>query len=149
LQVHPEYRMRRLAVRQMDPAATVPTVGAEAIVAASVSDSGEIDEQSLTLLTPARLQEWTPPGSGWKLFVYTTVAAEERGVRVDLLNPAAVRTFIDLVYGEFAKRFPRHLSTTIKFFVSDHEGSYGAPLPFTPALWETFQKHHGYDLRRY
>jgi hypothetical protein len=42
LQVHPEYRMRRLAMRQVDPAAAVPDAGAEAIVAARVSDSGEI-----------------------------------------------------------------------------------------------------------
>ena len=73
----------------------------------------------------------------------------ERGVRVDLLNPGAVRVFIDLVYGEFARRFPQHLGTTIQFFVSDHEGAYGAPLPFTPALWDTFRKRHGYDLRTF
>ena len=73
--------------------------------------------------------------------------ATERGVRTDLLNPAAVRAFLDIVYEQYARRFPQHLGSTIRFFVSDHEGAYGAPLPYTPALWETFRQRHNYDLR--
>lgn len=142
LQFHPEYRMRRL---------TLAAAGGEpeVVVAARVDESGAIDEQSLTLVPVAQRHAWRAPAAGWKLFTYTPVPAFERGTRVDLLNPAAVRVFIDLVYGEFARRFPQHLGTTIKFFVSDHEGTYGAPLPFTPALWDTFQKRHGYDLRTF
>lgn len=149
LQLHPEYRMRRLTVRQLDPGpAIVLDQDAEVIVAARVSATGDVDADSLTLLPPGRKVNWKAPGSGWKLFVYTLEATVERGTRVDLMNPAAVRVFLDLVYEQFARRFPQHLSTTIKFFVSDHEGAYGAPLPFTPSLWDTFQKRHGYDLRR-
>ncbi|MCX6622945.1 MAG: glycosyl hydrolase [Acidobacteria bacterium] len=150
LQLHPEYRMRRLTARQYDPAAAV-TLEAEpeVVVAARLDDSGAIDPESLTLLPAARELKWKAPPGHWTLFVYTLVPAEERGVRVDLMNPAAVRVFLDLVYEEFARRFPQHLGTTIKFFVADHEGSYGAPLPFTPALWKTFEQRHGYDLRRF
>jgi len=149
LQLHPEFRMRRLSRRQLDPGSPIALdADAEVVLAARVDASGGIDERSLTLLPSGRKIDWKAPGSGWKLLIYTPEAAVERGVRVDLLNPAAVRVFIDLVYGEFARRFPQHLGRTIKFFVSDHEGTYGASLPFTPALWKAFQKRHGYDLRR-
>ncbi len=143
LQLHPEYRARRLTLAEGDGEP-------EVVVAARVDASGTIiDEQSLTIVPVARRQEWRAPAPGWKLFVYRAVPGFERRCRVDLLNPAAVRVFIDLVYGEFARRFPQHLGSTIKFFVSDHEGAYGAVLPFTPALWAVFQKRHGYDLRMF
>lgn len=150
LQLHPEYRMRRLARKQF-PAAVPLALDSdpEVAVAARLEASGEIDGQSLTLLPPGRHLNWKAPPGNWTIFVYTPVPAVERGVRVDLLNPAAVRVFIDLVYGEFARRFPQHLGSTIRFFVSDHEGAYGAPLPFTPALWDAFRQRHGYDLRRF
>jgi len=148
LQLHPEFRMRRLTCKQLSPgAATALDVEPELVVAARRTASGEIDEHSLTPLPCSRNLDWKAPAGNWTIVVYTPVAAVEHGVRVDLLNPAAVRVFIDLVYGEFARRFPQHLGSTIKFFVSDHEGAYGAPLPFTPALWETFRERHGYDLR--
>jgi len=150
LQLHPEFRMRRLTCKQISPGAPTTAVAEpEVVVAARRTGSGELDEQSLTLLPARRHLDWKAPAGNWTIFVYTPVPAVERGVRVDLLNPAAVRVFINLVYGEFARRFPQHLGSTIKFFVSDHEGTYGAPLPFTPALWETFQQRHGYDLRRF
>ena len=150
LQLHPEYRMRRLTCRQIRSGeSTVLDADAEVVVAARVDASGAIDKQTLTLLPAARIPKWKAPAADWRLFVYTPIPSFERGVRVDLLNPAAVKVFIDLVYGEFARRFPRHLGSTIKFFVSDHEGAYGSPLPFTPALWEAFRKRHGYDLRRF
>jgi hypothetical protein len=148
LQRHPEYRMRRLTAQQVP--ANVPQtfdVLPEVITAARLLPTGEIDESSLQVLPVARTLDWQPPEGDWRLFVYTAVAATERGVRTDLLNPAAVRAFLDTVYEQYAQRFPQHLGTTIRFFVSDHEGAYGAPLPYTPALWETFRRRHGYDLR--
>ena len=148
LQLHPEYRMRRLTCRQVeaDGAAAIKA-GAEVVVAARVDAAGVIDEASLTVVPPQAHSGWKPPGTGWKLFIYTLVATSERSVRVDLMNPAAVRVYLDQAYEPFAQRFPEHLGTTIRFFVSDHEGTYGAPLPFTPALWDFFQKRRGYDLR--
>lgn len=148
LQLHPEFRMRRLTMKQFSAGAPLALEQLpEVIIAARLLPSGAIDETSLRLLPAARTIAWQPPAGDWKLFVYTAVPATDRGVRTDLLNPAAVRAFIDIVYEEFARRFSEHLGTTIRFFVSDHEGSYGAPLPFTPALWETFRRRHNYDLR--
>ena len=150
LQLHPEYRMRRLTCRQADPALPLTLdPDTEAVVAARVDGAGVIDEDSLLLLPAGDAPSWKPPGPGWRLFIYTLVAVTERGVRVDLMNPAAVRVFIEQAYEPFARRFPEHLGTTIRFFVSDHEGTYGSPLAYTPALWDEFGKRHGYDLRRF
>jgi hypothetical protein len=148
LQLHPEYRMHRLTCRQVDVAAGLPKLDTvpEVVAAARLDESGRIDESSLQQLPATLPLQWTPRPGRWRLYIYTLVPAFERNVRVDLLNPAAVRTFIDLVYEQFAQRFPEHLGTTIRFFVSDHEGAYGAALPYTPALWNEFHKRRGYDL---
>ena len=148
LQQHPEYRMRRLTCRQVDLADGLPKLDAvpEIVVAARLDDAGKIDETSLERLPSSLPLRWTPPPGRWRLYIYTLVPSFERNVRVDLMNPAAVRAFIDVVYEEFARRFPTHLGTTIRFFVSDHEGSYGAALPYTPALWDMFRQRRGYDL---
>ncbi len=148
LQLHPEFRLRRLTLQEL-PAGPQHTLDRtpEVVVAARLLPDGGIDQTSLQTLPASRTLDWRPPPGRWRLYVYTAVAATERGVRTDLLNPAAVRAFIDLVYEEFARRFPQHLGSTIRFFVTDHEGSYGAPLPFTPALWDAFRQRHNYDLR--
>ncbi|MBI4889792.1 MAG: hypothetical protein HY821_04145 [Acidobacteria bacterium] len=143
LQLHPEYRMKRLTARQWKPEENWRGQPAEVVVAARLLPGGGIDEASLALAG----REWKPAEGQWSVFTYTAVEAMDRGVRTDLLNPAAVRTFLDLVYEEYARRFPQHLGTTIKTFVSDHEGSYGAATAFTPKLWETFEQRHHYDLR--
>ena len=67
--------------------------------------------------------------------------------RVDLLNPEAVKVYIQLVYEELARRFPEHLGKTLKLTVADHEGAYGVPIAWTPRLWDEFQKRYGYDIR--
>lgn len=148
LQLHPEYRMRRLTCREVDAPSAPLMLEAqpEAVVAARLDDSGSIDESTLESLPPARRLDWKPRPGRWRLYIYTAVPASDRGMRVDPLNPAAVRTYIDLFYGEFARRFPEHLGTTVRLFVADHEGTYGVPLPFTPALWDEFRKRHNYDL---
>ena len=148
LQLHPEYRMQRLTCQQVEVTGELSKldVQPEVVVAARLDAAGQVDESSLELMSSALPLKWTPRAGRWRLYIYTKVPAFERSMRVDLLNPAAVRTFIDLVYEQFARRFPEHLGTTIRFFVSDHEGAYGAALPYTPALWKEFRARRGYDL---
>ncbi|MCC7498355.1 MAG: hypothetical protein IT160_12305 [Bryobacterales bacterium] len=151
LQLHPEYHMRRLVQSEYDAGSPITLKSdPEAVAAARLDASGEIEPGTLALLPAGRNISWTPPSPGnWKIFTYTLEAAVERNTRVDLMNPAAVRVFLDLVYEQYARRFPQHLGTTIRTFVSDHEGSYGSPLAYTPSLWKTFEQRHGYDLRRF
>jgi hypothetical protein len=136
LQLHPEFAMRKL-VASSEPA------NAEFCVAYRANADGSIDEKSLQLAGAA----WQPPDAQWKRVYYSLQTVVERNQRVDLMNPAAVRVFIDQVYEQYARRFPQHLGTTIKLFVADHEGAYGAPVAYTPALFDTFKARHGYDLR--
>jgi hypothetical protein len=58
-----------------------------------------------------------------------------------------VKAYLDMVYEEYARRFPEHMGTTIKLTVADHEGTYGVQIAWTPKLWEEFQKRQGFDLR--
>lgn len=151
LQLHPEYHMRRLASTENDAGKPL-TLAAdpEVVVVGRLNAAGEIEPDTLTLLPASRTVHWTPPSPGkWKIYAYTLELTVAHNTRVDLMNPAAVRVFLDLVYEQYARRFPQHLGTTIRFFVSDHEGDYGNPLPYTAALWKTFEQRHGYDLRRF
>jgi hypothetical protein len=66
---------------------------------------------------------------------------------VDLLNPAAVDTYLEMVYGEYARRFSKYFGNTLQLTLADHEGSYGSPIAYTPRLWDVFRQRHGYDLR--
>ena len=148
LQLHPEYRMKKLEAKQYDPSKPVDLeADPEVVVAMRGDDTGAPDPDSLKLLPNARHIEWKAPAGRWTIIAYTLVPTVERDTRVDLMNPAAVRVYIDLIYGEFARRFPQHLGTTIRFFVADHEGAFGTLPPYTPALWKTFEQRHGYDLR--
>jgi len=68
------------------------------------------------------------------------------GGTVDLMNPEAVAEFINLYYEEFYKRYSQYFGNALAATFADHEGSYGDKLPWTPRLFETFQRKAGYDL---
>ena len=115
-------------------------------------DKPELDPNSLVDVSSHLHAEsfvWTPPGQGlWKVMVFYTIQTSSQGQYVDVLSDDAMRTFIRLVYDEYYKRFPSYFGSTIKFIVSDGEGSYGNAIAWTPKLFETFQSRHGYDLQR-
>ncbi|HEX5482574.1 MAG TPA: glycosyl hydrolase [Terriglobia bacterium] len=93
---------------------------------------------------------WTPPGQGrWRVMVFYLAYSTSTGQYVDVLSGDAMQAFIRLVYDQYYKRFSSYFGKTIKFIVSDGEGSYGYGIAWTPKLFATFQKRHGYDLRKY
>jgi len=154
LEQRPDFRMRRLAFveytvqgsrRWRLKAGTPPQFA----VAAAQDEAGRLDTDSLRLLQPrGRDIVWDAPPGRWLVTVYRLVpAVGAHNTRVDLLNPEAVRLYLDLVYEEFARRFPEHLGRTLKLTVADHEGSYGSPIAWTPRLFDEFQRRKGYDLR--
>jgi hypothetical protein len=155
LQAHPEFRMRRLESREQ--IINGPTnwnwqaeTKLELVVAAREEANGGLAQDSCTnLAVSGGRVEWPVPAGRWVLTTYQLVpAVGAHNARVDLLNPAATRVYLDLVYEEYAHRFPQHLGTTLKLTVADHEGAYGAAIAWTPRLWEEFQVRKGYDLRR-
>ncbi len=154
LEQRPEFRMRRLEFeehtvqgpRRWRWKAKSPP---EFAVAAAQDEAGRLDAYSSRLLQPrGREIVWEAPPGRWLVTVYRLVpAVGAHNTRVDLLNPEAVRVYLDLVYEEFARRFPEHLGRTLKLTVADHEGAYGAPIAWTPRLFEEFRRRKGYDLQ--
>ena len=84
----------------------------------------------------------------------TWIAAYSDQPYVDLLNPAAVQTFIEETHEAYLRRFPERFAdgTVLGFFV-DEPGFYNnfrttnpATLPWTGDLADAFRERHGYDL---
>jgi len=155
LQAHPEFRMHRL--ERSEQVVAGPTnwsrlaeTNLELVVAAREGDNGGLEQDSCTnLAVSGGRVEWPVPAGRWVLSTYQLIpAVGAHNTRVDLLNPAATKVYLDMVYEEYARRFPQHLGTTLKLTVADHEGAYGAAIAWTPRLWQEFQARKGYDLRR-
>lgn len=151
---HPGFRMKRLASAEFHlegpqgwswESPETP----EAVVAARMDANGRLEE-SWFVVVPAKSRSlrWEVPPGRWLLAAYwTEPAVGAHNTRVDMLSAEAVRAYIDLVYEEYARRFPEHMGTTMKLTVADHEGTYGVQIAWTPKLWKEFQKRQGFDLR--
>lgn len=125
----------------------------EIAVAARLAPNDEIAEDTIIDLSRSvegRRLEWDAPSGDWIVFAFYLFPSRGRdGGTVDLLNPAAVRKYIELVYEEYYRRFGEHFGRTIDSSYSDHEGDYGYRLAWTPGLFATFERMKGYDLRRF
>jgi hypothetical protein len=99
---------------------------------------------------------WNVPPGKWQLFVVKAIwgnggpygpAGDAARGYIDFLNPRAVDAYIDAIYGETFKRFPREFGRTFKGFFTDE-----APVEFrqfTPDFLERFEKAKGYSLRKH
>jgi hypothetical protein len=92
---------------------------------------------------------WNAPAGSWRVMLFYLHPTQGRdGGLVDLLNPAAVRKYLDLSYEEYYRRFGEHFGSTMDSTYVDHEGDYGHRIAWTPRLFETFSRLKGYDLRK-
>ena len=82
---------------------------------------------------------------------------ENKSDWVDVLNPDATQTFIELVYEEAYRRFSQEFGHTFAGFFSDETGirnvykyyslpGKGEPLPWTESLCKKFNINSGYEL---
>jgi hypothetical protein len=122
-------------------------------VAGRMSDADTVEEDTLADVSAhfkdGKLSYDVPAGK-WTVIVYYTFAAQGfDGGLVDLMNRDATRTFLDLTYEQYYKRFPEAFGSIIDETFADHEGGYGYRLSWTPKLFETFLADKGYDLRKY
>ncbi len=148
LRVHPEFRMHRLSSSEeqvVGPRTWHRVSDAAFAVAARQTAAGALDENTLTQVN---MGDWQVPAGHWLITIYRLVpAVAAHGTRVDLMNRAAVRSYLDLVYEPFFRQFGAYFGTTLKLTVADHEGSYGSPIAYTPDLFKTFEARHHYDLK--
>jgi len=77
------------------------------------------------------------------------------GKYIDVLNPDATDSFIELVYEEYWKRFKEHFGTTIVGFFTDEPGMYNNftdsdpdSIPWTDKLPHFFERMNGYPLEQ-
>jgi hypothetical protein len=154
---NPDFHMHSLAYTQQiiqgpQTVSLPPAQNRQSVVAAKWLGGGRIESGSRTVIplpTPADgAINWQAPAGDWLImdFHLEESMGLDGGV-VDLMNPAAMKTYFDLSYGEYYKRFAPYFGTTIRYSFSDHEGDFGYRIGYTPALFEAFQKRNGYDLR--
>jgi hypothetical protein len=125
-----------------------------AVVAARRLGPAWLDGDSLQLLPwvpGAREISWEAPEGEWVVITYGIEFAT--GVphpgEVDLMREEAVAEFIKIYYEELHRRYGEFFGNTLPAIFADHEGDYGAKLPYTIKLFETFRRKAGYDLRKY
>ncbi len=74
------------------------------------------------------------------------------GEYVDILNPAAVRCFLDTTCEEYFDRFSDKFGKVLKMFYTDEPGMYttmresDTAVPWSDIFEETFQKSFGYNI---
>jgi len=155
---NPEFRMRSLGYEEriVDGPKHVEIDDIkdfQAAVAGRMSDADTVVDDTLVDITPhykdGKLSYDVPAGK-WTVIAYYVFPAQGfDGGLVDLMNPDATRTFLDLTYEQYYKRFPEAFGTIIDETFADHEGGYGYRMSWTPKLFKTFQAQKGYDLRKY
>jgi hypothetical protein len=154
---NPEYRMKSLnyeakVVKGPREVWLETPPGLQAVVVARWLGDKRIDGDSLELL-PARGEagqlKWQAPEGEWVVVEFSLEPSMGfDGGSVDLMNPAAMKLFFDLSYGEFYRRFAPYFGNTIHYSFADHEGDYGYRIAWTPALFDAFSRRAGYDLRK-
>jgi hypothetical protein len=154
---NPEFRMRSLAYVEK-VAAGPRSVELEIpkdfqfAVAMRLDEKDVLDPDTLLDISSSTSSGrliWDAPEGRWLVTAYYLRPAQGMdGGLVDLLNPAATRKFLDLVYEEYYRRFGSYFGNVLDSTYADHEGAYGAGIAWTPALFDTFQKSKGYDLRK-
>jgi len=152
---NPDFRMRRLrpvesAVRGPGHVEIALPPGAALVVSGKRLGAGYLDGESLRALPfdqGAKSLFWEAPAGEFACIVYVLEPTSTvDGCTVDVMNPEAVRKFIELYYEEFYRRYGKYFGNTMPATFADHEGSYGGKLAWTPHLFETFRRRKGYDL---
>lgn len=130
---HPEFRARVLTCRRQDD--SKPSAPAAVVARCAVSPGGQV-----TLLEPGATSE-----DGHHVLLFEEKVLDT--IYPDLLNPAAVRRFIEVTHERYAQVVGDHFGTTIPGIFTDEcrvAGSLGADtVPWSPALGEVLGKTHG------
>ena len=153
---NPNFRMQSVAYKEQivhgPRPVTMPEVPQlQAVLVARWLGAGRIDRQSLRSLDlpgGSAPVQWSAPAGDWLIMeFYLEPAMGFDGGVVDLMNPDAIKLYFDLSYGEYYRRFRPYFGDTLRMSFSDHEGVFGYRIGWTPALYDTFTRRNGYDLR--
>lgn len=152
---NPDFRMHRLrpvekTVRDRERVDIALPEGTALVVAGKRLGSERMEGESLRTLAferGAQSLSWEAPAGEWLVITYVLEPTHgPDGGTVDLMNPEAVRKFIEIYYEEFYRRYGEYFGNALPATFADHEGTYGGKLAWTPRLFETFRQKKGYDL---
>lgn len=156
---HPEYRMSHVELTEQFEVSGGRRVEREVeyadeligVVAVPYENGQPVDFPASAVLLSAYLEgnrlSWRAPAGTWRLFVFGRRwhVGTFFGSYVDVLNPEAIRRFLEIAYQPYGERFSEHFGATIDGIFTD-EPSSGAPAVWTPRLPGEFEQRCGYPL---
>jgi len=171
LREHPEYKMSYLYIKKeqnIEPGKTITWQLASnwrVVLASPLDEKDNLIEFPDKILDISRKVDkdgillWTVPEHAykWRIFEFATANLSPRMAfydygYLDVLNPEAVRKFIDVTHRQYVEHYKGYLGNTIRGFFTDEPAAFhGNPekdVTFTPRLFEEFLKMKGYDLKR-
>jgi hypothetical protein len=161
---HPELGMQALVVAERVPVAagetlqrklTPETVGALAL--------NQQDNTSRRIDLGSGELNWQAPEGKWQVLLVEhrfrssptrsvnnpTKGKDDKASLMDYLDPAATRQFLAYTHEQYAKVVGDEFGKTILGFRGDEPDYSVAGIPWTPAIFNEFQRRKGYDVRPY
>lgn len=93
--------------------------------------------------------KWEAPAGEWKAVVCYTKVCDDYWLfpsYTDLLNPDAVRYFMNLTYEPYKKRLGKYFGTVIPGIFVDEPKFWANPFPWTGRMPAEFVKRKGYEI---
>jgi hypothetical protein len=161
---HPELGMQALVVAERIPVATGETlqrkVSAETVGALAVNQQ---DNTSRRIDLGSGELNWQAPEGKWQVLLVEhrfrsaptrsvnnpTKGKDDKASLMDYLDPAATRQFLAYTHEQYAKVVGEEFGKTILGFRGDEPDYSIDGIPWTPALFDEFQRRKGYDVRPY
>jgi hypothetical protein len=160
----PDLRMQALVVGERIPVAAGETLTrqlpAEAVGALAVNQA---DESSQILDIGSGELRWRPPAGKWEVRIVQhefrssptraannpTRGKDTKNSLENYLDPAATRQFIAWTHEQYQKCVGEEFGKTVLGFRGDEPDYSIEGIPWTPAIFATFEQRKGYDVRPY
>ena len=92
---------------RLERALAVPLLDGHMLIEQAADITGSCDDLTL---------RWTAPAGSWRILM---LISRDFGFNIDVLNPDAVRGFLDLTHEKYKRYFGEHFGSTFKGFFSD------------------------------
>ena len=161
---HPELGMQALIVAERIPVAAGDTLqrklSPETVGALALN---LLDNTSLRIDLGSGDLNWQAPAGKWQVILVEhrfrsaptrsvnnpTRGKDEKASLMDYLDPAATRQFLAYTHEQYAKVVGDEFGKTILGFRGDEPDYSVSGVPWTPAIFDEFQRRKGYDVRPY
>ena len=161
---HPELGMQALVAGERIPVAAGETLqrklSGETVGALALNQQ---DNTSRRIDLGSGELKWQAPEGKWQVLLVEhrfrssptrsvnnpTKGKDDKASLMDYLDPAATRQFLAYTHEQYAKVVGDEFGKTILGFRGDEPDYSVAGIPWTPAIFDEFQRRKGYDVRPY